>query len=77
MENTYVGRVEYPVNGGTCIHERKDFDNIPAATTWIFECMTDIAQHWGEIEPDGGLPISATVSSVNGDYCDYYHLVCG
>ena len=76
MEKTYVGRVEYPVNGGTCLYERKDFYNVPAATTWIFECMTDIAQHWGDIEPDG-LPISATVSSVNGDYCDCYHLVCG
>lgn len=73
---TYTARISYKVDGGTCIYKREYFGDVESATRWAFEHITEIALHWGEINP-GGLYISATVETSNGSFSDIYEIKCG
>ena len=71
----YMAYVGYDFNGGRCEYKRDYFNSVREATEWAFSCMTNIALHWGEIAPDGGLKVYAEVTA--DGYCDSYNLVCG
>lgn len=71
----YKAYVGYDVDGGTCAYKKDGFDNVDEATEWAFARMTNIALHYGEIAPYGGLKVDAEITA--DCYCDSYSLVCG
>lgn len=73
--STYKALVTYNVDGGTCEYYREDFNGVDEATRWAFARMTNIALHYGEIAPYGGLKVDAEITA--DGYCDSYSLVCG
>lgn len=78
MSKTYNASVAYETeDAGKCEYTRKDFEGVYDATEWAFKRVTEIAHNWGEIQPDGGLEVVVNVFTPEGDYCDYYNIVCG